>query len=90
MRFLYLFAHLFHVAAEIKLAFWSFFSFSKSCLVLPKHDAVTGYKTMKFLSSFIVFAFSIFLVGQSHAQSSWGTQDTSINWIGFNLSLIHI
>ena len=39
---------------------------------------------MKFLSSFIVFAFSIFLVGQSHAQSSWGTQDTSINWIGFN------
>ena len=39
---------------------------------------------MKIITTFIAVAFSIFLAGQSHAQSSWGTQDTSINWVGFD------
>ena len=48
------------------------------------HSATIRYKTMKYLITFIAFAFSILLAGQSYAQSSWGTQDTSINWTGFD------
>ena len=39
---------------------------------------------MKRITTFIAVAFSILLASQSHAQSSLGTQDTSINWTGFD------
>ena len=57
-----------------------FFSF-KFCLT--SKTLPFGAK-MKPIALFIAVVFSTLLVGQSHAQSSWGTQDTSINWIGFN------
>ena len=53
-------------------------------LIGSMHDATNRYTTMKRITTFIAVAFSILLTSQAHAQSSLGTQDTSINWTGFD------
>jgi len=57
-------------------------SFQSSASV---HDAGQPFgATMKLITTLIAATFSVLLAGQSHAQSTWGTQDTSFSWIGFD------
>ena len=41
-------------------------------------------QAMKPFLTLVAVICSFFLTSNSQAQSSWGTQDTSINWVGFN------